>query len=123
MEIIVQVGIVFGICLVGQMISSILPIAVPSSVIGMLLLLLLLCLKIIKPHHIEKKSTFLLQNMAFFFIPAGVGIMANFGSVKAFLLPLLLICLITTVLTFAVTAFTVKFVIKAQNKVRQGRNE
>ena len=123
MEIIVQIGIVFGVCLVGQFISCCLPVAVPASVIGMLLLLLLLCFRILKPHHIEKKSNFLLSNMAFFFIPAGVGIMDNYSYVKGNILPLLLVCLITTVLTFGVTAATVTTVIKLQDRMREKADE
>ncbi len=123
MEIIIQIGIVFGVCLVGQLISACLPVTVPASVIGMILLLLLLCFQILKPHHIEKKSNFLLKNMAFFFIPAGVGIMNNYSYVKDSILPLLLVCLITTVLTFGVTARTVITVIRIQEKKREKENE
>lgn len=123
MEIIVQIGIIFGVCLTGQLISSCLPFAVPASVVGMLLLLLLLCLQILKPHQIEKKSSFLLKNMAFFFIPAGVNIIENYNYVKDSVLPLFLVCLITTVLTFAVTAKTVLLVIKLQEKARKNQNE
>jgi holin-like protein len=122
-EIIKQLGIVFSICLIGQLISSCLPFAVPSSVIGMILLLLLLCLQIIKPHHVEKNSNFLLKNMAFFFIPAGVSILDNYSYVANNILPLLLVCFITTILTFGVTARTVTLVIKIQNKARKKENE
>ncbi len=123
MEIIVQIGIVFGVCLVGQLISSYLPVAVPASVIGMLLLLLLLCFQILKPRHIEKNSNFLLKNMAFFFIPAGVSILDNYSYVKGNIMPLLIVCLITTILTFGVTARTVTMVIKIQDKLRKKENE
>ena len=122
MEIMIQIGIVFGVCLLGQFISSNLPIAVPASVIGLVLLLLLLCLKIIKPSHIEKKSNFLLKNMAFFFIPAGVSILDKYSFVKGNILSLLLVCLITTILTFGATAWTVTLVIKLQEKLREKEN-
>ena len=123
MEIIVQIGIVFGVCLVGQLISSCLPVAVPASVIGMLLLLLLLCFEILKPHHIEKKSNFLLNNMAFFFIPAGVSIINNYSFVANHVLPLLLVCFITLLLTFAVTSRTVILVIRLQDKIHNKKQE
>lgn len=122
MEIIIQIGIVFGICLVGQLISSCLPVAVPASVIGLLLLLLLLCLRVLKPHHIEKKSNFLLKNMAFFFIPAGAGILNNYGVVQGKILPLLLVCVVTMVLTFAAAAWTVSAVMRLQDR-GQGKDE
>lgn len=119
MEIIIQIGIVFGICLVGQLIASVLPVAVPGSVIGLLLLFLLLYLKVLKPHHIERKSDFLLKNMAFFFIPAGVGILNSYKSLQGEILPLLMVIAITTVLTFAAAAWTVQAVMRLQEKRRK----
>ena len=64
MKILTQLAIVFGICLVGECISAILPFAFPSSVIGMILLFLLMLVKIIKERHIKDVSQFLLKNMA-----------------------------------------------------------
>lgn len=117
MEIMIQIGILFGICLVGEGIASVLPIPFPASVISMILLFILLLLRWLKPHHIKKKADFLLKNMAFFFVPAGVSIMDNYNVIQSSLVQLLLICIITLVLTFAATAFTVKAVIALQNKI------
>lgn len=116
MKMILQIGVVLGICLLGEGISLLLPIPFPGSVIAMVLLFLLLLSQILHPDHIRQKSDFLLQNMAFFFIPAGVGIMEYAEELLPFLLPLLLICLITTILTFAASALTATLVIHIQQK-------
>lgn len=116
MKMILQIGVVLGICLLGEGISLLLPIPFPGSVIAMVLLFLLLLSQILHPAHIRQKSDFLLQNMAFFFIPAGVGIMEYAEELLPFLLPLLLICLITTILTFAASALTATLVIHIQQK-------
>ena len=113
---ILQIGVVLGICLLGEGISLLLPIPFPGSVIAMVLLFLLLLSRVLRPDHIRQKSDFLLQNMAFFFIPAGVGIMEYAEELLPFLLPLLLICLITTILTFAASALTATLVIHIQQK-------
>lgn len=84
--------------------------------IAIVLLFLLLLSRVLRPDHIRQKSDFLLQNMAFFFIPAGVGIMEYAEELLPFLLPLLLICLITTILTFAASALTATLVIHIQQK-------
>ncbi|MEG0013302.1 MAG: CidA/LrgA family protein [Cellulosilyticaceae bacterium] len=57
--------------------------------------------------------------MAFFFIPAGVTIMENYEFLKGSILQLLIICVVTMILTFAATAYTVKAVIMLQNKRRK----
>ena len=92
MAILTQIGVVLGVCLVGELVAQVLPFPFPSSVIAMVLLFVLLCAKVIKPHHIRQKGDFLLKNMAFFFIPAGVGILENFDQLKANLLLFLAVC-------------------------------
>ena len=72
------------------------------------LLLILLLVRALKVDHIREKSDFLLSNMAFFFIPAGVSIINYFYILAGSLVPLLVICLVSTLLTFAVTAWAVQ---------------
>lgn len=119
MKILLQVAIMFGICLGGEAIASMLPISFPASVIGMIILFLFLLVKFIKPHHIKEKSDFLLKNMAFFFVPAGVGILKNYDLVKGSIIKLLIICIITTIITFVVTAYTIQGVVNLQNRRRK----
>lgn len=123
MEILTQILIIFGICLAGEGIAALLPFAFPSSVISMLLLLLLLALKMIKTDRIKSISEFLLQNMAFFFIPAGAGILEKYTYLKCNILILLLISLITMILTFMASAFTVTAVMRLQTKLQGKRKK
>lgn len=114
MKIMLQVAIIFTICLFGEGISSILPINMPGSVVSMILLFLLLLSKVVKEENIKETADFFLKNMAFFFIPAGVAIMEYFDLIKDKIFAFLLVCIITTVLTFAATAWTVIGVIRLQ---------
>ncbi|BCN29822.1 CidA/LrgA family protein [Anaeromicropila herbilytica] len=116
MKLMLQIGVIFLICLVGEGISSILPIAFPGSVIAMILLFILLLTKVLRPDHIKEKSDFLAKNMAFFFIPAGVSIIKYYDVISKSILPLLIVCIITTILTFAVTAYTVTFIMRFLQK-------
>lgn len=116
MKIIKQFGIVFSICWLGTVIEHFLPFAFPSSVIAMLLLLLCLLTGILKVEHIREKSDFLLANMAFFFIPAGVNVINYLDILKASWLPLIVICILTTVITFAATAFSIRLTVRLLKK-------
>ena len=118
MHVMVQIGIVFSLCILGEAVVSILSIPIPGNIIGMILLLILLALKWIKIKHIQDISNFLLRNMAFFFIPAGVGIIENFEMMKGQLVSILLVCLLSTVITFAVTGLTAEAIIHYQEKRR-----
>ena len=116
MKILCQIAVIFSVCWISTIIESILPFAFPSSVISMILLFLLLLFKVVKVHHIREKSDFLLGNMAFFFIPAGVSVINYFDVLSKNLIPLLVICLVSTILTFAVTAYAVKLTIFLMNR-------
>ena len=95
MKIVTQVGIIFSICWISQIIEKLLPFSFPASVIGMILLFILLCVHILKVDHIREKSDFLLENMAFFFIPAGVSIINYFDVLKNWVVQLIVICVVT----------------------------
>ncbi|SET56534.1 CidA/LrgA family protein [[Clostridium] polysaccharolyticum] len=122
MDILKQLLLIFFLCICGEVISALLPFAFPSSVISLLLLFLLLMPGIIKTHHIDKVSDFLLNTMAFFFIPAGAAIIEKYELIKGVLLPLFIITLFTTIFTFAVTGYTVSFFIKRMNKKEEKHN-
>lgn len=121
MKIIKQVGIIFTICWAALIAEALLPFELPGSVIGMILLFVLLAFGWLKVDHVREKSDFLLSNMAFFFIPAGVSIINYFDVLKSSVLQLLVVCLVSTVVTFAVTAYSMKLVLKlmARRKNRQ----
>ena len=116
MNIMSQIGIVLGICLVGEGIAALLPVPFPSSVISMILLFLLLASHLLRPHHIKQKANFLVGNMAFFFIPGGVAILQYLDVLRANLLPLLVISLVTTPLVYGVTAWVVQLTMRAMHR-------
>ena len=116
MKIIYQIGIIFTLCWASEIIEGLLPFSFPASVIGMILLFILLAFRVLKVEHIREKSDFLLSNMAFFFVPAGVSIINYFDVLKGNVGKLLLICFLTTILTFATTAWTIRGVLRLQNR-------
>ena len=109
MSVLAQICVIFAVCLASEGIAAVLPFSFPASVIGMILLFLLLLSGLLKIDHIREKSDFLLANMAFFFIPAGVNVINYLDILKANWLPLLLICVLTTIITFAATTYSVRF--------------
>ena len=95
--------IIFGIYLLGVLIADVTRLPIPGNVIGMVILFLLLCFKVIKVEQISTISNFFLDHLAFFFIPAGVGLISSFTVIKDIWLQLLIVCFITTVITMACT--------------------
>lgn len=67
----------------GECLSFLINGIVPGSVCGMVLLFLSLLLKFVKPRDVRSVSNALTQNMALFFVPAGVGLRASFVSSRS----------------------------------------
>lgn len=121
MKIFRETIIILGIYLIGELISKGFSLPLPGNIIGMIILLVLLCTKVIKVEKIENVSTFFLDHLSFFFIPAGVGLISSFDSIKDSLLYILLLCLITTAIVIIITGAVVQYIMKIQeNKIKKG---
>lgn len=116
MNILGQITLVFGLCFLGEIIATILPVQFPASVIAMIILFVLLVSKIVKKDSLESVTSFLTGNMALFFIPATVAIVKSYDIFKDYIWQFLFVCFITTVITFLATAYTVMLVMKVMKK-------
>ena len=115
--------IILGIYLIGEILSSTLSLPIPGNILGMVILFVLLCTKTIKVDQISNVTNFLLDHLAFFFIPAGVGLMSSMGIIKATWLQLLIVCIVTTIVIIAVTGITVQFVAERKKNNADGKSE
>lgn len=112
MSILKQLVLVFAVCLVAEGISAVLPFTLPASVIGIILLLVLLAVKAVKPKDLKEVSDFLLDNMALFFIPVVSSMIQYKDVLFANFWAIVLICLLTTPLVFFVTGHVVQLTVK-----------
>ena len=108
MEIIGEIGLIFGICLLGEGIAALLPVAFPGSVISLILLIALLMSGVVKSRHIQRVSGFLVANMSFVFLPACVSVVEHAPVILPKIVPIFLICFLTTPLVYLATAWTVQ---------------
>lgn len=124
MKIFREALIILCIYLLGEVISKGLNLPVPGNIIGMIILLTLLCTNIVKVEKVETISSFFLDHLAFFFIPAGVGLLTSFDIIKSSLIEILFICILATTIVIAVTGLIVQFLVKRSNKskVESGDN-
>ena len=108
MRILLQLALILGICYVGELIHDYTDIPIPGNILGMLILLLLLCLKVIKLEQIREVSDFFLKRLAFFFLPPAIGLMLVGDDVKSQWPLLLILCIVLTIVTMAATGWTVQ---------------
>lgn len=103
MNMIIQCGVLFIFLALGELIVWLSDITVPSSIIGMLLLALSLRLGVVKPAHVEKMADFLVHNLGFFFVPAGVGLISCLDLLAAEWLPITGAAVASTAVIMVVT--------------------
>ena len=113
--------IIFGIYLLGVLITDITGVPIPGNVIGMVILFLLLYLKVIKVEQISTISNFFLEHLAFFFIPAGVGLISSFSVKKNIWLQLLIVCFVTTAITMICTGLVVQKIANKKEGDKDGK--
>lgn len=115
-SIMYQSVVIGAIILISKVIELLMPFTMPSSVIGLVLLFVALCLKIVKLEQVEKVGDALVDNIGLFFVPAGISVINSFELLKAnFVLDILLI-FISTVLLLVGTGWVTQLLLKFNPK-------
>lgn len=85
-----------AVSFVGEILHAVLPLPIPASIYGLVLMLALLMTGALKLDAVEDAGKFMIEIMPVMFIPAGVGLMESWGELKAVLVPVLVITLVST---------------------------
>ncbi|AHG21835.1 hypothetical protein Z042_21110 [Chania multitudinisentens RB-25] len=90
----------------GNVIASLLPITIPGSIIGMLILFVLLSLQILPAKWVKPGCQLLIRYMVLLFVPISIGVMQYYDQIIDDLGPLVVSCLLSTLLVFVVVGYT-----------------
>ncbi len=120
MNIMGELALIFGVCLVGVGVEALLPVAFPASVVSLILLMLLLFTGVIKEGYIRTAAHFLTANMAFFFLPSFVGMIEHVELIRSYALPLILIVVLTTPVVYLAAGWTVRLLMIWEKKRKGG---
>ena len=116
MKYIKQFAIIALLTFLGEVLNLLLPLPVPASIYGMILLFLCLQTGILKLSQIEETADLLLGVMPIFFISPTVSLMSSIGIIKDSLLGVFLTCIISTAVVMAVTGLVSQAVIRHDKK-------
>jgi len=105
--------LIYACLYAGIFVSTLLPIAIPGSIIGMLILFTLLSLQILPAKWVKPSSYLLIRYMALLFVPIGVGVMQYYDVLTAQFGPIVVSCLVST--------FVVMVVVGCSSQWIQGR--
>ena len=107
-----QFGLILFISFLGELLHMLVPLPVPASVWGLVLLLSALCTGILKLEQVKETAVFLIEIMPVMFIPAAVGLLDSWPFLRSLWLPVILIALLTTVIVMAVTGLVSQLLIR-----------
>ena len=116
MKYVKQFLIILAISFAGELLKYLLPIPVPASIYGMIIMFVCLMTGIIKLEQVKETGKFLIDIMPVMFIPAGVGLITSWGVLKAQIIPIVVIIIFSTVLVMGVSGKVTQYVIKRGEK-------
>ena len=111
-----QFGIILLISFVGETLEKWIPLPIPASIYGIILLFLCLKLNIIPHEAVHETGKFLIEIMPLMFIPAAVGLLETWDVIAPAWLEYVAVTVISTWVVMIVSGRVTQFVIRRKRK-------
>ena len=98
-----QFLIILFFTFIGEVLHQFIPLPIPSSIYGLVLLFIALTHGIFKVNEVHDTADFLIDIMPIMFIPAAVGLIQSTTSIKPILIQSIIIMMISTVVVMTIT--------------------
>lgn len=121
MKYIRQFVIILAVSFLGEALKIMLPLPVPASIYGLVLMFLALETGILKLEQVRETAKYLIEIMPLMFIPAGVGLLEAWGDLKPIWIQVILIMMISTIAVIGISGRVTQMVIRLERK-RKGRH-
>lgn len=116
--------LIIWLCLyAGRGIAGLLPIAIPGSILGMLLLFVLLSANLLPLSWVKPGCHLLIRYMALLFVPISVGIMDHTDILSAQFAPIVISCTVGTLVVLITTGVVAQRLDNRHNIRRGGKDE
>jgi len=112
MKYVRQFCIILAVSLLGEVLHALIPLPIPASIYGMVLMLAALLTKVIRLEQVETTADFLVAVMPIMFIPPAVGLMGLSRDILPFLVPALLAVFLLTPLTMGASGSVTQALLK-----------
>ena len=116
MKLLYQFGIILGMSFFGEVLYALIPLPIPASIYGLVLMLVCLGTKVIKLSQVKIAADVLIDIMPPMFIPAAVGIVVVWADLQEILVPVLVITVVSTIVVMVCTGKVSQAVIRAKKK-------
>ena len=119
MKYVKQFLIILAISIIGEFLKYLLPLPIPASIYGMVLLFIGLMTGLIKLEMVKDTGKFLIEIMPLMFIPAGVGLMTSWGTLRAIIVPVSIITVITIITVMIATGRVSQAIIRKSKEKKK----
>lgn len=116
MKYIKQFSIILAVSFLGEVLKSLIPLPVPASIYGLVLMLIALQTGILALDKVKETAKFLIEIMPIMFIPAAVELMDTWGVLRSIFVPVIVITLVSTVVVMAAAGRTTQSMIRREKK-------
>ena len=109
MKYIKQLAIILAVTCVGELLKYFIPLPIPASIYGLVLMLVLLMTRRVRLESVKEAADFLIEIMPMMFIPAAVGLLVSWKQLQSMLVPALVILVVSTFAVMIVTGKVTDF--------------
>ena len=103
MKLLKQFMIILAVALAGEMFSALIPLPIPASIYGVILMLALLISGLLKVEQVKTVSSFLIEIMPVMFVPAAAGLMQSYHLLAPSIAAYAVITIVSTIAVMAVS--------------------
>ena len=111
-----QFMVIIGITFVGELLKYMLPLPIPASIYGMVIMFIGLMTGAIKLDAVKDVGKFLIEIMPLMFIPAAVGLLETWDVIAPAWLEYVAVTVISTWVVMIVSGRVTQFVIRRKRK-------
>ena len=116
MKYVFQLTRILAFCFAGEVLHTLLPLPVPASIYGLVLLVAALLTGLVRLDQIRETAVFLTGIFPLLFVPAAVGVMELRAELSAMLVPVVLAAVPVTVLVMAASGLTTQTLARALSR-------
>ncbi|SGW82127.1 holin-like protein [Staphylococcus argenteus] len=118
-----QVIVIALVLFVSKIIESFMPIPMPASVIGLVLLFILLCTGAVKLGEVKKVGTTLTNNIGLLFVPAGISVVNSLGVISQAPFLIIGLIIVSTILLLICTGYVTQIIMKVTSRSKGDKTQ
>ena len=112
MKFLRQFMIILLLSFLGEVLKMFIPLPIPASVYGLVLMLVCLMTGVLKTSQVKDAAFFLIEIMPVMFIPAAAGLIDSWGVLRPLIVPIMIITVVITVFVMAVAGRATQYMIR-----------